>query len=285
LALAGIGLIGGLTSRLLRGLTLTMLGGVLLAFWLSLGPVPHAGGEPLGWPGIYLWLHDHVPGYSGLRVPARFISLFFVFVAVLAGLGVAVVERFHRFAGRGVAVVALGTFILHSAQGEFPLNRVLPSAGLTTPPPDYLTPAPELPPIYRAVESLRPGAVLVELPFGDSWYDVRYMFFAGTHRRRLLNGYSGLFPPSFLARQQVLQRPLLDPEGSAQAIGGATHVIVHQRAWADDTGVKVGAWLQQFGATPLFEADGAVLYELPVRENFAAHQPYPPYQPYQPYQP
>ena len=98
--------------------------------------------------------------------------------------------------------------------------------------------APELPAIYRAVDALRPGAILVELPFGDPWYDVRYMFFSTTHRRRLLNGYSGIFPPSFRARQRVLSRPLLDPGASAQAIGGATHVVVHRPAWKDDTGAR-----------------------------------------------
>ena len=82
-------------------------------------------------------------------------------------------------------------------------------------------------------------------------------------------GYSGIFPPSYLARQRVLARPLLDPSASAQAIGGATHVVVHRGAWTDDTGARVAAWLEQFGATLIAEGDGAALYELPVRENFA----------------
>jgi hypothetical protein len=89
------------------------------------------------------------------------------------------------------------------------------------------------------------------------------------HKRRILNGYSGIFPPSFVARQRVLARPLLDPGASAQAIGGATHVVVHRQAWPDDTGARVCAWLEQVGATLIEEADGAALYELPVRENYA----------------
>jgi hypothetical protein len=67
----------------------------------------------------------------------------------------------------------------------------------------------------------------------------------------------------------VLARPLLDPEASARAIGGATHVIVHSQAWRDDTGARVSAWLEQFGARLIAESDGAALYELPVREDFA----------------
>ena len=69
--------------------------------------------------------------------------------------------------------------------------------------------------------------------------------------------------------EALLARPLLDPGASAQAIGGATHVIVHRAAWLDDTGARVGAWLETYGAKPLAEGDGAVLYELPAREGFA----------------
>lgn len=269
LVLAALGLLAGAVDRSMRWLTLTTTCWIALALWLSLGPVPQSGGQPLDWPGVYSVLHNYVPGYSGLRVPARFAMLFFVFLSLLAGFGVAALERRWRLVARVAAVIALAIFLVRAQPGPFPLNQVLPSANLVTPPPAYLTPSSAPPAIYQAVESLRPGAVLAELPFGDAWYDLRYMYFSSMHRRRLLNGYSGLFPPSFLARQRVLQQPLLDPAASAQALGGATHVIVHRQAWRDETGVKIGAWLEQFGATRIAEADGATLYEIPLRETFA----------------
>ena len=268
-ALAVVGIVAAIIQRSVRWMTMATVLLLTLAFWLSLGPVPLSGGAPLDWPGLYRLLHEYVPGYNGLRVPARFAMLFFVFLAVLAGFGVAALERVSRLAGRVVAVIALGVFIAQARPDAFPLDQPLPSEGLVSPPPAYLTPSAALPSIYRAVESLRPGAVLAELPFGDSWYDLRYMYFSGVHRRRLLNGYSGLFPPSYLARQRVLARPLLDPQASAQALGGASHVIVHTAGWPDDTGARVGAWLAQFGATVIAEGDGAVLYELPAREALA----------------
>jgi len=46
-------------------------------------------------------------------------------------------------------------------------------------------------------------------------------------------------------------------------------VIVHRRAWSDDTGARLGAWLEAFNATKIADADDAALYELPVREGFA----------------
>ena len=269
LALALIGVVGGVLVPSARWVIVSTLALLMLAFWLSLGPVPQSAGQPLNWPGLYGLLHNYVPGYSGLRVPARFAMLFFVFLAVLGGLGVAIVERRWPTVGRAIGAAALAMFLVQGQPGAFPLNHSLASPGLVTPPPAYLTPQPHPPAIYRAVNALRPGAILAELPFGDSWYDVRYMYFSAWHRRRLLNGYSGLFPPSYLARQRVLAKPLLDLDASARALGSATHVIVHRTAWPDDTGEKVSGWLEAFGASKLAEADGASLYALPVREELA----------------
>jgi hypothetical protein len=273
LGLAAFALISAVFDRAARPIIISSLALVALAFWLSLGPIPHSAGQPLGWPGPYSLLHQYVPGYSGLRVPARFAMLFFLFLAVVASFGVAALERRWRTIGRLVGVLALSVFLVQAAPAAFPLNQPLVSASLVNPPPAYLTPSAELPAIYRAVDSLREGAILAELPFGDPWYDLRYMYFSGIHRRRLLNGYSGLFPPSFLARQRVLATPLLDLEAAAQALGGATHVIVHRSAWKDDTGRRLGAWLEQFGATVIADDDDAVLYELAVRPAIVERSP------------
>src|SRR5262249_17731942 len=52
----------------------------LVAVWLSMG----LGGGP-----AYGWLFDHVPGFNGLRVPARFASVVVVGLSVAAGAGFA----------------------------------------------------------------------------------------------------------------------------------------------------------------------------------------------------
>ena len=266
---AALGVVGAMLDRSRRWAALTMLVLLVMAMWLSLGPVLKDGTEPLGWPSLYALFHAYVPGYDALRVPARFASLFFLFLAVLAAFGVSTIERYSSVAARLAASVVIIVFLVRGTPDRMQMNAPLASEGLSTPPPAYLTPAPGLPAIYKAVDALRPGAILVELPFGDPWYDVRYMFFAASHRRRMLNGYSGIFPPSFRARQRVLSRPLLDPGASAQAIGGATHVVVHGQAWKDKTGALLGNWLEAFGATLIAEADGAQLYQLPVREGYA----------------
>lgn len=274
-AAAVVGLLGGLLQRGRRWTTLTIAVLLVMAVWLSLGPVITYGTEPSGWPSLYALLHDYAPGYSALRVPARFASLFFLFLALLAGSGLSIIERRWKLLGQVAACAVIIVFLLSGTPRPMQMNAPLASEGLAVPPPAYLTPRARLPEIYRAVDALRPGAILVELPFGDPWYDIRYMYFSALHHRRLLNGYSGIFPPSFRARQRVLAQPLLDPGAAAQAIGGATHVLVHGQAWNDDTGAKVGAWLEAFGATRLAEADGAALYELPMREGFASRDSIP----------
>jgi hypothetical protein len=268
-ATAVVGIIAGTFDRTIRFATATTFTLLVLAIWLSLGPEPRYGAEPINLPSLYALLHSYVPGYSALRVPARFASLFFLFLALLAAFGIRAIERRWALTAKIAACAVIIIFLLRDTPDRMQMNAPLPSEGLATPPPAYLTPRRELPAIYQVVNSLSAGAVLVELPFGDPWYDVRYMFFSANHRRRLLNGYSGIFPPSFRARQRVLARPLLDPGASAQAIGGATHVLVHRQAWKDNTGALVGGWLETMGARLIGEADGAALYELPVREGYA----------------
>jgi hypothetical protein len=267
LVLAVVGLGGMVRDRRYRWVTLLALTLALLSFWLSLGPVIQLGGEPLAAPALYQLLYA-LPGYDGLRVPARFASLFLLFLGVLGGVGAAVIEsRWPRVMKLAAAPLVLA-LVVWAKPSALPYNRELPSAGLT-PPAAYLTPSPNSPLIYQAVDSLPRGAILVEFPFGDSGYDLRYMYFAATHRRRLLNGYSGVFPPSFVERQRLLSKPTLDPPAAARAIRPATHAVVHRTAWNDNSGMVISGWLEALGARSIAEHDGAVLYELPVREEMA----------------
>ena len=57
-----------------------------LALWLSLGPVPQSGGRALPGLGLYGLLYDYVPGFDGLRVPARYAMIAAVFLAMAGGL-------------------------------------------------------------------------------------------------------------------------------------------------------------------------------------------------------
>ena len=54
---------------------------------LALGPVVSIAGQPTDLPAPYAQLYWHVPGYDGLRVPARFGMLAALGLAGLAGFG------------------------------------------------------------------------------------------------------------------------------------------------------------------------------------------------------
>jgi hypothetical protein len=230
----------------------------LLTFWLSLGPVARAGGQPLGIPSLYRVLYEWVPGFNGLRVASRYGAVMLVFLPVLAAMGAASLMQVASRLGRAIVVAVGVAFLWQVWPSTFQVNGVLPSTGLQLP-PAYLTPAPELPPIYAAVARLDGAAVVAEFPFGDSWYELRYMFFAATHGRRLMNGYSGVFPASYIGRQRRLADPLASPGAARDALNGATHVVVHERAWADDTGQRIVAWLESLGAVVVAEEDGVRL--------------------------
>ncbi|MBI3494116.1 MAG: hypothetical protein HY047_20410 [Acidobacteria bacterium] len=217
---------------------------LVLAFWLSLGPVARGADHAVGLPGLYRVFYDYVPGFRGVRAAARFAMLFFFFLASLAGVGVALIESRARRIAQIVAVVGCGIFLWQTRPAPFPVNRPWPfvSAGLA-PVPAYLSPTLQVPLIYRWASQLGPGAVLVEFPFGDNAYELRYMFFASTRGWRMLGGYSGIFPPSYLA----------------------THAIVHTAAWPDDTGDRIARWLQQHGAREAGRFDAARAFVLPPR--------------------
>ena len=241
---------------------------VTLSMWLSLGPVVQAGGRALDFPALYPVLHENVPGYRGLRVPARFAMLFFFFLALLAGLGAARLARWRPRLAGVVLTLLLAVYLWQVRPQTFPIDQPLSSPDLA-PSPAYLIPSPVLPSIYREVAALGADAVLVELPFGDPWYELRYMFFAATHGRRVVNGYSGVFPPSYIARQRVLARPLLDPAAAAQALAGATHVVVHRSAWRDDAGTRIARWLEALGAQLVAGSGEALLYQIQTTERLA----------------
>ena len=180
LALAAFSLLAAIVSLLVRSrrtpsepaafdprLAIALVIFAIGAVWLSLGPVVQWGGRVVDVPAIYP-AFARLPGYGGLRVPARFASLFLIFLGMLAGLAVQRIgDRWPRVAP-AVALVAASLFLWQGRAQRVPLDQPLPSAGLG-PPPAYLTPSPKLPAIYQAVTHLPATAVVAEFPFGDPW--------------------------------------------------------------------------------------------------------------------
>jgi hypothetical protein len=236
----------------------------LAASWLSLGPTPRWHGAPVPIPGLYGWLYDSVPGFSGLRVASRMAMVLMLALATLAGIGAALTRDLSRRAGGGLVVAALAAHL--SAYWAAPFPRDVPvGVGHLRVTPAYLDPAAPVAPVYAAVARLDPAAVVAELPFGEPAYELRYMAAGLAHGRRLLNGYSGVFPPSYRARLPALTAPWLEPDAAWAALAPATHAVVHGQAWAPAQADSVQRWLAARGARRLAADHGATLWELPPR--------------------
>lgn len=104
--------------------------------------------------------------------------------------------------------------------------------------------------------------MLAEFPFGDNAYDLRYMYFSAAHRHRMLGGFSGIFPQSWIARRDLLARPFDAPDAAWRALDGADVAVVHRRGWPDDTGDRISAWLRARGAREAGVFDDARVFEL-----------------------
>jgi hypothetical protein len=236
----------------------------ILAAWLSLGPIMHTMGRRVA-AGPYLYLHEHVPGFDGLRVPARFGMIVMLCLAVLGGIAAAVIER--RSKRGGGVLAALGVlFLVEALAAPIPLNVVTPEQDVRAPSPRLRT-GHQIPAVYRFLQTLPSDAVIVEFPFGTFGHDLQYMYYSTFHWRRMLNGYSGFFPRSFSVRQAQFGQFREDPETAwnALALSGATYAIVHESAYPNREAEAVIEWLQRRAARRVRAFGRDVVFELPRR--------------------
>ncbi len=234
-----------------------------IAFLLSLGPEMRTGGRLIGETGPYSFLYWHIPGFDGLRVPARYAMLVVLFLAMAAGCGAAVLERRHRLGG--TLALALGAFAVAEAfAAPITINGTAEETRYAAPPARVYT-GDQVPPVYRFLETLpNPGTVLAEFPFGEWAHEVRYVFYSTAHWHPLLNGYSGHFPLSYNLNATMLRHPLDAPDASWTTLtkSGATHAIVHGASYRDDEGTRIARWLVENGAKPIAEFDGDRVFAL-----------------------
>jgi hypothetical protein len=235
---------------------------LVLAWWLSLGPSPRVLGRPLEIWSPYRGLIQVVPGFEGVRVAARFAMIVTLALSVLGGLAVA---RLLRGRPGAIAVVAISAaFLVETAVRPFPLNRISPLRNYVTPEPRAYRPA-RAPAVYRELARLDSNAVVLEMPIGELDYDVRAVYYSTAHWRRLVNGYSGFFPPHYDRLLAVLPTATRGDEQAWDALErlGVTHVVVHEGAYLDDEGLRFADWLRRHGAVEIFRDGRDALLALP----------------------
>jgi len=121
-----------------------------------------------------------------------------------------------------------------------------------------------VPAAYRLLKTQPAGTVVVEFPFGEWAYELRYVFYSTAHWHPLLNGYSGHFPLSYHNNATFLRHPLDDPGRSWDTLiaSGATHAIVHGKYYRDEEGDGIAAWLSEHGAKQIGEFEGDRVFAL-----------------------
>jgi hypothetical protein len=219
------------------------------AIAMSFGPDVRAMGRTVASTNVYALFYEYVPGFDGLRVPARYAMIAVLGLAALASFGAAALEA--RF-GKGASIVAGVLIVAEAIAVPIPLNQYSNEYGdsALAPLPRSIGVGPALPAVYTFVAGLPASAVLLELPLGEPAFDVRYMFYSTTHWRRLVNGYSGGEPAAYRLLVESLKDVDSRPDRAWQRTvdSSATHVVVHEAFYKGDRGARLGAWLRANGA-------------------------------------
>ena len=214
--------------------------------WLfALGPEPAWSGARALAYGPY-WLLLHIPGAQGIRVPARAWLPATLCLAICAGAGVARLLR--DTPTRRWLIVPIALIVL--AEGWFYEGTVR-------------APTPML------KGSIPAGAVVLDLPVGDSYENADPQYLAVLGGYRVVNGYSGYFPP----HMDSLRLALADHRSAAfDRLRRLADLYVIVRPDVDPPSVL---WLEtQDGAAHVSDDSAWKLYRLP-RSNTDPLPPMP----------
>jgi hypothetical protein len=262
-------------ARIVRSPIFFALAATILAVWLSLGPVPNAGADRLSGLGLYGVLYKYVPGFNGVRVPARYAMIAGLFLAILAGFGIRslLAQVASRKAQAAAFAVAAALILTEGAAIPIEINRTWGQNEAVPPARVYTNGAfgqrsggEGVPPVYARIAALPAGSVITEFPFGDGAWEIRYVYYATAHWKPITNGYSGAFPPDYKIRVARLRMIAAAPDAAWQSLkdSGSTHAVVHRNAFANrgdaDT---VESWLKAHGAKEIARfPDDDILFSL-----------------------
>jgi len=232
----------------------------LIPLVLSLGPVlkiqPDApwrvAGYPIPLPGVIFL------AVSNLRVPMRIALYFFLFGAVLAGLGLsAIVDRLPtrlRFPIAFVIVCLL--FIEYRPQSWFAAQSVSLAAPLA------------LSEAYPFLRSEGDAGAVVELPVASqNGYRTplrhRYIYGSIGHHRRVVSYIGGLLAPRAIRQlEEAVQQLPSNAARESLVAAGVTRLVLHKSLMPLDEATRWLVALDRAGYRRLHEGPEAVVYDL-----------------------
>ena len=228
---------GGAARR--RALTLAAL--AVVGVVLSLGPATP----------IYAVLYRLVVPLQGLRAAARFGFLFLIAIALLAGFGVAAVERrlSSRAAAAAFGVLALAAVTAEAWQGPV---RTIPFTGI--------------PGIYGRLREVKTPVLLAETPFWPAaalFENGEYVLNATGYWIPTMNGYAGYTPDSYRRRAAWFWFFPEDWVIVQMKKEGVTHVMVHLERFGPEAGEVLRALARRKDVELLAsDSEGHRLYRL-----------------------
>ena len=177
-----------------------------------------------GRSGPYRYLFRFVPGFDGLRVPARFAVFVMLALSLLAAFGVAAILQRFSIRGRWLLTAAI-VLALGLEFARFPLPyREVPVGN-------------DVPAVYRWLASQPGELAIAHYPYRQR-RERLWMYFSTYHWKRLVNGYSGYEPPAHRTfRRESCVFPTSDSIGTLEE-QGVRYVIFHpglyrRQEWAE----------------------------------------------------
>jgi hypothetical protein len=218
-----------------------VMAGLLMAAF-ALGPGDPA--SPWRFLRPYFWL-TFLPGFEGLRVPARFAMLGTLCTSIVVGLLVAGTSSRVR---RAIAALVIAGCLADGWTEPLPL----------IPPPGRLT-----------LTGVPENAAILELPPDDRSLSLNAMFRALSHQHPLVNGYSGYIPPHYQVLGLSIRRD--DPSAVIELARGRPLLAVVSEEF--DRGGDIQALVESIpGVARLGSGNAGRLFLIPpqARDRVAA---------------
>jgi hypothetical protein len=182
----------------------------VLMWALALGPAT---------PGSVPWLHPYtlltyLPGFDGLRVPARFAMLATLCVSIAAGIAFSMIAPRRRNLLWLAGIIALVGLLADGWMRAMPL----------------------LVPPGRIVLPEGANTAVFELPPDEGAVDVAAMYRQTQHGLPIINGYSGHTPPHYVILSIALRRH--DPSVITELARGRSLVILVKPSFDPGGGIE-----------------------------------------------
>jgi hypothetical protein len=224
---------------------------VLFSVAMSFGPDIHARGRTIAGSNIYALAYNYVPGFDGLRVPARYAMVASLALAGLGAIGLTVLSS-ARMQSAAVPLIASGLVLVEAFAVPIPINQNTTEYRdkSLAPLPPAISLGATAPPVYQFVARLPSTSVLLELPLGEPAFDIRYMLYSTLHWRKLVNGYSGGAPIEYQFLTEALKDVDTRADRAWRAVvdSTATHLLLHEAFYKEDRGARIATWLRANGA-------------------------------------